>query len=116
MLAEQDEEHNPAPSIAEFRVQLSDDQSESVHLQDPRKYDKQDDKYQQLKATIWKGFPDHKNTLPDSSKRYWQIQHSLTIDDDLTVYGCQLLILSQMRRQVLQQLYEAHQGATHTKQ
>ena len=40
MLAEQDEEHNPAPSIAELRVQLSDDRSETVHLQDLQKYAK----------------------------------------------------------------------------
>ena len=54
--------------------------------------------------------------LPDSCKRYWQIHHSLTIDDDFIVYGCWLLIPSQMRRQVLQQLHKVHQGATHTKQ
>ena len=40
MLAEQDEEHNPAPSIAERRVHLSDDWSESEQLQDLWKYAK----------------------------------------------------------------------------
>ena len=40
MLAEQDEEHNPAPSNAERRVHLSDDCSESEQLQDFWKYAK----------------------------------------------------------------------------
>ena len=34
MLAEQDEEHNPDPSVTECRVHLSDNQSESEQPQD----------------------------------------------------------------------------------
>ena len=31
--------------------------------------------------------------------QYWQVHHSLTVDDDLTVYGCYLLIPLQVCRQ-----------------
>ena len=40
----------------------------------------------------------------------------LSIDDDLIVYGCHLLIPPCMRRQVLSNLHESHQGAVCTKQ
>ena len=43
VLTEQDKDHSLAPSIAEFRIQLSENQSKSKHLQDLRKYAKQDD-------------------------------------------------------------------------
>ena len=42
--------------------------------------------------------------------------HNLTIDDDLIVYGCRLLIPRQMGREMLNQLHEAHQGMVRTKQ
>ena len=34
MIAECNEDHSPAPSIAELKIQQSDDQSESVRLHD----------------------------------------------------------------------------------
>jgi len=76
----------------------------------------QDEEYQQLKTVILKSFPDHRGELPDSCKRYWQVCHNLTINDDLIVYGCQLLIPSQMHRGVLKQLHESQKGTVCTKQ
>ena len=38
------------------------------------------------------------------------------MEDDLIVYGCRLLIPQQMRKKVLMQLHESHQGAVCTKQ
>ena len=69
-----------------------------------------------MKEIILKGFPDHRGDLPEVCKRYWQSRHQLTVDDDLIVYGCRLLIPSQMRRSILSQLHESHQGAVRTKQ
>ena len=48
--------------------------------------------------------------------RYWNVHQQLSLDDDLIVYGCRLLIPTMMRRQVLMNLHEAHQGALRTKQ
>ena len=76
MIAECDEDHSPAPSIAELRIQQSDDRSESVRLQDLRMHAGQDEEYQQLKTVILKGFPDHRGELPDSCKQYWQVCHN----------------------------------------
>ena len=68
------------------------------------KYTKQYNEYQQLKEIIWKGIPDHREELANSSKQYGigiYVHHSLTVDDDLIVYSYSLLIPSQMHRQVL---------------
>ena len=115
-LAEQDEDHSPAPSIAEIRAHQADNSLDSTRLQDLRKYAAEDDEYQQLKTVILRGFPDHRSDLPDSCKQYWQVRHSLTIDDNLIVYGCRLLVPTRMRRDMLSQLHESHQGMVRTKQ
>ena len=115
-MAEQDDEHSPVPSIAEIRTHQTGDQSESVRLQDLRRHAVLDEEYQHLKTIILRGFPDHKRELPESCKQYWQVRHNLTIDDELVVYGCRLLIPRQMRREILNQLHEAHQGMVRTKQ
>ena len=60
-----------------------------------------------------RGFSNHREELPDSCKQYWQVRHNLTIDDDLIVYGCRLLIPRQMHREML---HEAHQGMVRMKQ
>ena len=91
-LVKQDEDHSPAPSIAEIRTQQMDNQSESIRLQDLRRHATQDEEYQHLKAIILRSFPNHRGELPDSCKQYWQVRHNLIIDDDLIVYGCCLLI------------------------
>ena len=115
-LAEQDEDHSPALFIAEIRGEQTDDQLESMRLQDLQRHATQDEEYQQLKAVILRGFPDHRGQLPDACKQYWQVCHNLTIEDDLIVYGCRLLIPLQIHREVLKQLHGAHQGMLRTKQ
>ena len=70
----------------------------------------------QLKETILKGFPDHKNQLPEALKQYWQVYRELYIEDDLILYGCRLLISTAMRKTILAHLHLAHQGITRTKQ
>ena len=69
-----------------------------------------------MKEVILNSFPDHRGDLPEVCKHYWQSRHQQTVDDDFIVYGCCLLIPSQMRHSILSQLHESHQGAVHTKQ
>ena len=119
MLAEQDEYSKPDLSISELRAFTNDGAQESVRLQNLRKHAEEDHEYQALKAVILKGFPDHKMMLPESCKQYWQIPHHLThltLDEDVIAYGCHLVIPTKMRREILNQLHEAHQGAVRTKQ
>ena len=115
-LAEQEEDHSPVPSIEEIRACQANGHPKSVRLQDLRRHAALDEEYQHLKAIILRGFSNHKGELQESCKQYWKVCHSLTIDDNLIVYGCRLLIPRQMRREILKQLHEAHQGMVRTKQ
>ena len=114
-LAEIDIHNNPEISFTELRA-ITDTQSESLRLQELRKHAEQDEEYQLLQTFILNGFPKHRKQLPESCRRYWNIHQQLTVDDDLIVYGCRLLIPSRTRHQVLTNLHEAHQGALRTKQ
>ena len=46
----------------------------------------------------------------EQCQSYWNICSQLDLDDDLIVSGCHLVILSIMRRQILQELHSSHQG------
>ena len=54
--------------------------------------------------------------LPDPLRRYWHIREHLSVDGNLIVHGCRLLISNSMRKQVLSELHDSHQGAVRTKQ
>ena len=102
-------------SLTEIRA-LASEVSQTPHLDALRKAAQEDDEYKQLHHFILNGFPDHRSQLPDPCKRYWNVREHLTLDDDLIVYGCRLLIPNKMQRQVLSQLHESHQGSVRTKQ
>ena len=115
MLAEHDICNQPEMSIREIRV-ITNDGHDSPHLQDLRRGAENDEEYQQLLSTILSGFPDHRGQLPDPLRRYWHIREHLSVDDNLIVHGCRLLIPNSMRKQVLSELHDSHQGAVRTKQ
>ena len=115
MLAELDIFNQPELSISEIRATTAADHN-SPHLDTLRKIAKEDTEYQQLRQLILNGFPDHRSQLPDPCKRYWAARDHLTIDGDLIVHGCRLLIPTKMRPQILSQLHESHQGSVRTKQ
>lgn len=114
-LAEFDTGNNPEMSIAELRA-IANNSQENIQLQDLRRCAEHDHEYQKLKSVILDGFPDHCKQLPEECKRYWSIREHLTVDEDLIVYGCRLLIPSEMRQKMLAHLHESHQGSVRTKQ
>jgi len=114
MLAEVDIFNQPEPSISEIRAITSTHLN--PHLETLRRVAREDTEYQQLRQLILNGFPSHRSQLPDSCKRYWLVRDHLTIDDDLIVNGCRLLIPTKLRQEILTQLHESHQGSVRTKQ
>ena len=108
-LAESDLDYHQAPTAAAIRV-VTTPPTDNLRLQNLREIAKDDQDYQTLKHYIANGFPEHRKELPDSCKPYWSSRTHLSIEDDLIVYGCRLLIPAQMRRAVLQQLHDSHQG------
>ena len=115
-LAEYDEENLPEVSAAEIRAIVSEDAQDNIRVQELRDQAKRDGTYIQLKERILNGFPDHKNQLPEALRQYWQVRQGLSIEDDLILYGCRLLIPAAMRKKILAHLHLAHQGVTRTKQ
>ncbi len=59
---------------------------------------------------ITEGFPNLKSTLADPLKKFWSIKDQLSIDDDLIVFGCRLLVPARLRATMLSRLHDAHQG------
>ena len=101
----------PAMSITQIRMSaVLPSEQENLHLQELRLHAEQDQSYQTLKSIITEGFPDQKTSLPDLLKQYWSIRDRLSIDDDLIVYGCRLLIPTSLRATLLSRLHDAHQG------
>ena len=115
LLAEYDEDSTPELSLSEIRA-VNNEGSESIRLQEMRQQTLQDEEYQCLKQMIMKGFPDHRSQVPELCRRYWQARHHLTIEDDLIVHGCCLVIPSSMRKAILDQLHTGHQEIVRTKQ
>ena len=62
------------------------------------------------------GFPESKCDLPEILHPYWNVRHNLSLDDDLVVYGCRLVIPAPMRHTVLRYLHDGHQGKERAKQ
>jgi len=114
MLAKHDIYNQPGISIREIKID-TDDGHDSPHLWDLRRCAANDEEYQQLLNTILSGFPDHRSQLPEPIQHYWHVREHLTVDDNLIVHGCRLLIPTSMRKQVLSELHDSHQGAVHAK-
>ena len=115
LLAETELDYSLAPSPAEIRAITTTD-PETTRIQNLKQMAEVDPVYQKLKHYIISGFPTHRQQLPDDCKRFWSVRTHLTIEDDLILYGCRLLIPSQMRHQILQQLHASHQGMVRTKE
>ena len=114
-LAEFDLDHNQAPTVAEIRVTTTPP-IDNLRLQSLRDIASNDPDYQTLKQYIINGFPNQHKQLPDSCRPYWSIHTHLSVEDNLIVYGCRLLVPAKMRRAVLEQLHDSHQGLVRTKE
>ena len=74
------------------------------------------DVYQQLRDLILNGFPTLCKQLQEACMPYWNVRAHLTLDDNLIVCGCRLLIPARMQQETLAYLHDSHQGSLRTKQ
>ena len=103
--------------MADIRaISASSEPLVNTRLQDLQEKAANDPEYQQLREIILNGFPDHRQQLPESCRRFWNVREHLSIDNGLIVHGCRLLIPTSMRQQVLSDLHDSHQGSVRTKQ
>ena len=68
-----------------------------------------------LRRYIMEGWP-HKSQLPTQLLAYWSYREELHIVDDLLLKGERIIILLEMRRDILQRLHKAHLGILKTKE
>ena len=115
MLAERDMCNNPESSLVEIRLVVNNGQ-ENIRIQKLREHAKNNQEYQQLQKFIIQGFPEHRHQQPEECRRYWNVKNQHTMDNDLIVNGCRLVIPTKMRWEVLDHLHESNQGLVCTKQ
>ena len=102
-----------AVSVMEIRQLTAEPEDlKNLHLQELRQRVETDREYQDLKCVIQNGFPDQKGSMPDHLKKYWGVRDTISVDDDLIVHGCRLLIPLSLRPTILSRLHEAHQGVS----
>ena len=51
----------------------------------------------------------------DTCKQYWYACEHFSIDDDLVVCGCHLLMPTTLQQKILDDLHESYQGSVRTK-
>ena len=95
MLAEYDPLNHPEMSTVEIKA-ITDANPSSKRLEDLRYHAAQDPEYQHIQELVFNGFPDHRSQVHQSCRCYWNAQEHLSIDDNLIVHGCCLLILTAM--------------------
>ena len=100
MLAESKINNTTAVSSVEIR-KITDACGESLRLQDLKKIAGNDPQYQKLKHFITHGFPIHHHQLPNECRRYWNVRTRLSVEDNLILLGCRLLIPTEMHQDVL---------------
>ena len=110
---EHDHNDTSALSCAEIRTILVPGE-DSFRIEALRKCAFEDEEYQQLQKIFLEGFPKHRSELSEPYRRYWCVRQHLSVDDNLIVCGCRLLIPLAMRREVLVKLHESHQGSVRT--
>ena len=109
-LAEED-----APGVSCMVAAVAASDSLSIHLDQVSAATQADSVLQQLSCTIRNSFPEYKYDLPERIRAYRHIRDQLSLDGNLIVYGCRLVIPRSMQRSVLQLLHESHQGINRTK-
>ena len=115
MLGEIEIDNSKALPLAEIRAVRSS-QTEALRMHNLKQIAGEDPVYQKVKHYILNGFPAHRQQLPDDCRAFWSVRAHLTVEDNLILYGCRLVIPSKMRRQILHQLHASHQGIVRTRE
>ena len=65
---------------------------------------------QEVISCYHQGWPKKKSTLSVAAEPFWNIRNELNVDEGLVYFKNRLVIPNVLRRQILQQLHEGHQG------
>ena len=65
-----------------------------------------------LKEAIQSGFPNHRDSLPETIRYFWTMKDDLYVIDDVVFKGRKMLIPQKLRNRVLEGLHASHQGTS----
>ncbi|XP_033127852.1 uncharacterized protein K02A2.6-like [Anneissia japonica] len=99
-----------APTISAIRSVADSPKDDQTRLFQVWKSSNTENQYQELKRLIINGFPESKKDLPDHLKKYWCVHPDLSVDQDLIVYGCRLLIPTSLCQTIMQKFHHGHPG------
>ena len=87
------------PHLTHFHMTCTQTkQAGSDPLRDVRRHAEDGPTHQKVKHYVVNGFSAHHSQLLEECRTYWINQEHCTVEDDLVIYGCCLLILAEMRR------------------
>ena len=84
-------------------------------LQELRDAGKVDPMYTRLRQCIISGFPSNRYDLHNSLLPFWKLRDSLSVDEDLILYGARVVVPEALRRRTLARLHDCHRGVEATK-
>ncbi|XP_064641926.1 uncharacterized protein K02A2.6-like [Lineus longissimus] len=70
---------------------------------------------QQLSEYIWRGWPAKQHDLPAPLRQFWSYRDELAMEDGILFKGKQVVIPETLRKNILEQLHDAHQGIEKTR-
>ncbi|XP_064642786.1 uncharacterized protein LOC135497049 [Lineus longissimus] len=70
---------------------------------------------QQLSEYIWRGWPAKQHDLPAPLRQSWSYRDELAIEDGILFKEKQVVIPETLRKNILEQLHDAHQGIEKTR-
>ncbi|CAB3986195.1 Transposon Ty3-G Gag-Pol poly [Paramuricea clavata] len=70
-----------------------------------------DERMQELKKVILKGWPDKRSDVPGQARQYFGVRDELTVQEGLIFRGERMLVPNDLRKQMIQRIHSTHIGA-----
>ncbi|CAB4003659.1 Hypothetical predicted protein [Paramuricea clavata] len=83
----------------------------SARLDDIRASMETDERMQELKKVILKGWPDKRSDVPGQARQYFGVRDELTVQEGLIFRGERVLVPNDLRKQMIQRIHSTHIGA-----
>lgn len=71
---------------------------------------REDETLQKIQKYAIDGWPNHKNSIPEDVKKYWQIKDNIYSHKDILFYDKRIIVPRKLRNEFLNLIHRAHQG------
>ena len=70
-----------------------------------------DERMQELKKFILKGWPDKRSHVPGPARQYFGVRDELTVQEGFIFRGESVVVRNDLRKQMIQRIHSTHIGA-----